>query len=272
MNKIAFIGAGELAESLVKGFLSKRICAPECIWMTNHSNHLRLASLEKNYQIRTTTSKEEALEQADVVVLAFRPADTREALASVKEWLTPQQLIISLMVGVPSSFIESVTGKVLQIVRVMPNTSASIGLSATGLAAGRNVSKPSRDLACHLFEAVGTVTIVDEEEIDSIAGVAGSGPAYLYYLADAMQAAGMKEGLSGEAAAKLVRQTLLGAAQLLSVSGKPARELLEAVATPGGTTQAGIDALDRHHTRDAVADCVHQAITRAHEMSAPFSK
>lgn len=272
MHKIAFIGAGELAESLVKGFLGRHLCTPNSIWLTNRSNRSRLSFLEKTYQVRTTIEKKEALDQADVVILAFRPADTQDALTAIKEWLTPRQLIISLMVGVPSSFMESATGKALQIVRAMPNTSASIGLSATGLAAGSHVTRQSLDLARDLFEAVGTVTIVDEQKIDSIAGVAGSGPAYLYYLADALQAAGLKEGLSSEAAATLIRQTILGAAQLLKTSEKSAAQLLKAVATPGGTTQAGLDALDRHQVSAAVADCVHQAILRAHEMSAPFSK
>lgn len=272
LKKIAFIGAGELAESLLKGFLSQNFIAADRVWINNHSNTDRLNDLERTYHVHVTQDKHAALAQAEVVVLAFRPGDTQEALTSMKDFLLADQLIISLMVGVPSSYINSVVGRNLPIIRVMPNTSASIGLSATGMSAGEFVSVEQMDLAKQLFETVGTVTIVKESDIDVIAGLSGSGPAYLYYLAEAMQEAGIREGISGDAAAQLVLQTLNGAAALLNRSGKTASELLRAVATPGGTTQAGVDTLDRYHVKDAVIDCVRQAIVRAGEMSAPFSK
>ncbi|CAM3194272.1 pyrroline-5-carboxylate reductase [Sporolactobacillus spathodeae] len=270
MTKIAFIGAGELAESLVKGILAKPFCPPQSIWMTNHSNKDKLTYLSKTYQVNATPDKTDVLRQADAVFLAFRPGNARDALAEIKDQLTNEQLVISLMVGVPSAYIEEIAGKSLQIVRAMPNTSASNGLSATGMAANANVSDDNLALAQRLFEAVGTVTVVAEQEIDIIAGLAGSGPAYLYYLAEAMEEAGIREGLSSEASAALVQQTIKGAAHLLNHSGKSARQLLKAVATPGGTTQAGLDTLDQHETKDAIIACVHQAIRRAGEMSQPF--
>ncbi|WP_177184630.1 pyrroline-5-carboxylate reductase [Sporolactobacillus nakayamae] len=271
VEKIAFIGSGELAESLLKGFLDKKFISADHVWMNNHSNKERLAQLEHEFHVHTTQSKELALKNADIVIFAFRPADTRNAVEEMKAFLRPDQLIISLMVGVPTAFIQSASGIDLAVVRAMPNTSASIGLSATGLAAGASVSGAQLELAKQLFETVGTVTIVQENEIDVIAGLAGSGPAYLYYLAQAMQEAGVREGISEESAAQLVLQTLLGASHLLNQSGKSASDLLKAVATPGGTTQAGIDTLDNQSVKQAVIDCVHHAIVRAKEMSAPFA-
>ncbi|GEB77134.1 pyrroline-5-carboxylate reductase [Sporolactobacillus inulinus] len=272
VEKVAFIGSGELAESLLKGFLDKKFIAADQVWMNNHTNKERLADLEKTYHVHTTQDKAVALKKADLIIFAFRPADTSAAVAEMKPFLRRDQLIITLMVGVPTAFIQSAAGVDLPIVRAMPNTSASIGLSATGIAAGACVSEAQLNLAKQLFETVGTVSVVAENEIDVIAGVAGSGPAYLYYLAQSMQEAGVREGLSEASSALLVQQTLLGAANLLKQSEKSASDLLNAVATPGGTTQAGIDTLDNHSVREAVNACIHQAIVRAKEMSAPFSK
>lgn len=272
LKKIAFIGSGELAESLLKGFLTKNFISSDRVWMNNKSNHDRLSYLEETYQVHTTKDKKLAIEGAEAVILAFRPGNTSEVMESIKNFVAESQLIVSLMVGVPSSFINHAAGKKLQIVRAMPNTSASIGMSATGLAPGEFVSDKLLHTAVHLFETVGTVTVVKESDIDVIAGLSGSGPAYLYYLAEALQEAGIREGISSEASAQLVLQTLKGATQLLDLSGKTSGELLKAVATPGGTTQAGIDTLDRHRVRDAVVECVHQAIIRAGEMSKPFSR
>ncbi|GGL61302.1 pyrroline-5-carboxylate reductase [Sporolactobacillus putidus] len=272
LNKIAFIGAGELAESLLKGFLNKNFIRADHVWINNHSSMDRLKYLERTYHVNVTQDKQTALKQAEVVVLAFRPGSAEEALVSMRDYLQTDQLIISLMVGVPSEYIISVAGQSLPVVRVMPNTSASIGLSATGMAAGEFVSREQMDLATELFETVGTVTVVRESDIDVIAGLSGSGPAYLYYLAEAMQEAGIREGISAEASAQLVLQTLSGAVALLNRSGKAAGDLLKAVATPGGTTQAGIDTLNGYRTKEAIIDCVHRAIVRAGEMSVPFSK
>ncbi|MFT8312057.1 MAG: pyrroline-5-carboxylate reductase [Sporolactobacillus sp.] len=272
VEKIAFIGSGELAESLLKGFLNKKFVTADHVWMNNHANKERLAELEQEFHVHTTQNKELALKNAEIVIFAFRPADTKNAVEEMKAYLHPEQLIISLMVGVPTSFIQSASGIELPIVRAMPNTSASIGLSATGIAAGSFVTEAQLNLAKQLFETVGTVTVVKENEIDIIAGLAGSGPAYLYYLAQAMQEAGIREGISATSSAQLVMQTLLGASHLLNQSGKSASDLLKAVATPGGTTQAGIDTLDNQAVKQAVIDCVHQAIVRAKEMSTPFTK
>ncbi|EST11449.1 pyrroline-5-carboxylate reductase [Sporolactobacillus laevolacticus] len=272
VEKLAFIGSGELAESLLKGFLDKKFISADHVWMNNRSNTERLTHLENEFHVHTTHDKKIALQDADIVIFAFRPADTQAAIDEMKAFLRPNQLIISLMVGVPTAFIQSASGIDLSVVRAMPNTSASIGLSATGIAAGAAVSDAQLELAKQLFETVGTVTIVKESEIDVIAGLSGSGPAYLYYLAQAMQEAGVREGIPEESAAQLVLQTLLGASHLLNQSGKSASDLLKAVATPGGTTQAGIDTLNKQSVNDAVIDCVHQAIVRAKEMSAPFSK
>ncbi|MCO7125832.1 pyrroline-5-carboxylate reductase [Sporolactobacillus shoreicorticis] len=272
VEKIAFIGSGELAESLLKGFLNKKFVAADQVWMNNHSNKDRLAVLEHAFHVHTTQNKELALKNAEIIIFAFRPADTKSAVEEMKSYLRPEQLVISLMVGVPTAFIQSASGIDLPIVRAMPNTSASIGLSATGIAAGSFVTDAQLKLAKQLFETVGTVTVVKESQIDVIAGLAGSGPAYLYYLAQAMQEAGAREGVPEASSAQLVMQTLLGASHLLNQSGKSASDLLKAVATPGGTTQAGIDTLDKQAVRQAVIDCIHQAIVRAKEMSTPFTK
>ncbi|MCL1632072.1 pyrroline-5-carboxylate reductase [Sporolactobacillus sp. CPB3-1] len=270
VEKLAFIGSGELAESLVQGFLDKQFIQSDHIWMNNHSNKERLSELEKKFHVHTTQNKSLALKHADLIILAFRPADTLTAIEEMKPYLNSHQLVISLMVGVPTAFIQSASGIALPVVRAMPNTSASIGMSATGIAAGSFVSEAQLRLAEQLFQTVGTVNVAKESDIDIIAGLAGSGPAYLYYLAEAMQEAGIREGISAEDSAQLVKQTILGAASLLNQSEKAAADLLKAVATPGGTTQAGIDVLDQRSVRQAAIDCVHHAIVRAREMSAPF--
>ncbi|MFT8870656.1 MAG: pyrroline-5-carboxylate reductase [Sporolactobacillus sp.] len=270
MDKLTFLGAGELAQALTKGFLNAGIAA-NTIWLTNRSNVARLAQLEQQYGVHGESDRHKAIEQADVVFLACRPADCKEALLAVQDAFTEHQLIISLMVGVPTDYISQIGGKRLHIVRAMPNTSAATGRSATGLAAGGHANEADLTKAVQLFNTVGSVSVVDESQIDAVAALAGSGPAYLYYLTDAMIKAGVQQGLTSDASISLVTQTIVGAAHMLAHAGKSAQSLLQAVATPGGTTEAGIQVLDAQHVSTAVADCIGRAVSRAGELSAPYS-
>lgn len=269
-TKVTFIGAGSIAESILSGMLSKQFVAPEQVFMTNHANRDRLRYLKEKYAVQASPDKKTAADNADIVVLAVKPKDAESALNSIKSFLTADQLVISLMAGVSASYIESTVGLNIPVVRAMPNTSASIGQSATAIAPGKFANHDHVEKAKALFQTVGTVAVVDEADLHAITGLSGSGPAYIYYLIEAMTTAAKEEGLADDTAKQLIIQTLAGAAEMLKTSDESPSELRRKITSPGGTTQAGIETLESYHFQEAVIACVKAATKRSVELGSPF--
>jgi pyrroline-5-carboxylate reductase len=268
---ICFIGAGSMAEAIIRGLLGQAKVPPERIIAMNRSNPHRLQELRQNYRIRTVSeaeAKREALQEADIVFLAVKPKDAEAALRDIRESVRPEQLIISVIAGLSIAGLARLLPEGAPIVRTMPNTSSTIGLGATGLSASEHVSEAQRKLAVEIFESVGIVRQVEEAQLDLVTGLSGSGPAYVYYLIEAMAAAGAEGGLATEAARELAVQTVLGAAQMVRQTGEDPAELRRKVTSPGGTTQAALELLDREGVAESVKRAVHRAAERARELGA----
>jgi pyrroline-5-carboxylate reductase len=195
-----------------------------------------------------------------------KPADVAAALGAVAERLGPETLVISIAAGVPTAVLEQHLARGQAVVRAMPNTPALVRCGATAVAAGAHASAEHLDRAAALLSSVGVVVQVSEHLLDAVTGLSGSGPAYVFLVAEALVEAGVLVGLPREVATTLVIQTLLGSATLLSQSAEGPEALRAAVTSPGGTTAAGLRALESRAARAALADAVVAATDRSREL------
>ncbi len=272
MNKMTFIGAGSMAEALISGIIEKNMLPANQIWTTNRSNREKLIDLQNKYGTSFSYDLDELFKNTDIVILAMKPKDAAEAITRLKHYLTKETLLISVLAGVSISSIEMLAGQPLAVVRAMPNTSATVGKSATGLALNQNVSDQQIKLVTEMFETVGLTTIVKEEQLDAVTGLSGSGPAYIYYLIEAMEKSAVEIGLDRQLAKDLIVQTLIGAAEMVSTSSKAPEQLRKEVTSPGGTTEAGINVLEANHVKQAFIECIKTATNKSKDLGKALSK
>ncbi|PYI54860.1 pyrroline-5-carboxylate reductase [Paenibacillus flagellatus] len=274
-KRIVFVGAGSMAEAILRGLIERRIADPDRIVAVNRQDEARLADLRDKYGIRTARMPEQRdryIREADVVVLSMKPKDAPSGIADIRRLLRPDQLIVSVIAGLSIATIERLLGGPYPVVRTMPNTSSTIGLGATGISFSAAVSAGQRETGLALFRAIGEVCAVDEERLDIVTGVSGSGPAYIYYVMEAMIAAGVEGGLSEEEARQLTVQTVLGAAQMVKTTNESPKELRRKVTSPNGTTQAAIELMEANRVGEAVSRAVLRAAERAREMGAAMAE
>jgi pyrroline-5-carboxylate reductase len=265
---IAFIGGGNMARSLIGGLVARGTPA-SAIRVAEPVAALREA-LHRDFGVAATADNARAVAGAATWVLAVKPQVLRgvcEALAPVAQAADP--LVVSIAAGITGAQIERWLGGEVAVVRCMPNTPALLGAGVTGLHANARVDAAGRDAAESLLSAAGaTVWIDDEARMDAVTAVSGSGPAYVFLLAEAMQAAALAEGLPADAARTLVLQTVLGAARMLAEGDVDAAELRRRVTSPNGTTQAAIETFEAGGLRELVASAIHAAAERGRELSA----
>ncbi|MFC4411192.1 pyrroline-5-carboxylate reductase [Chungangia koreensis] len=265
MQKILFAGAGSMAEALIHGWIKEGVARPEDIYVMNKSDQAKLESLHDIYGIVPVTMKNRIVEKAELVILAMKPKDIRAAMDSIASRLHSEAVILSVAAGVPIRSIEEGLGK-RPIARAMPNTSAAIGLSASAVAFNELVTARQRDRITDLLAAIGTVKEVEEDSLHIVTALSGSGPAYIYYFAEALEQAAIEKGLSKEVARNLIVQTLVGAAEMMKNPDNEPADLRRKVTSPGGTTEAGLRALSDQGFPDLIATCIQQAEARSREL------
>jgi pyrroline-5-carboxylate reductase len=267
-STIAFIGGGNMARSLIGGLVARGTPA-RAIRVAEPMAELREA-LHRDFNVAATAGNAEAVAGASTWVLAVKPQVLRgvcEALAPVAQAARP--LVVSIAAGITAAQIDRWLGGDTAVVRCMPNTPALLGAGVTGLHANARVDAAGRNEAAALLSAAGaTVWIDDEAQMDAVTAVSGSGPAYVFLLAEAMQTAALAEGLPADAARTLVLQTVLGAARMLTEGDVDAAELRRRVTSPNGTTQAAIETFEAGGFRELVAQAIHAATVRGRELSA----
>ncbi len=265
---IAFIGGGNMARSLIGGLLQAGTDANK-LHVAEPVEVLRDA-LARDFGVQTFDEAMPAAKDADVWVLAVKPQVMRDVCAALAPTAQSRRpLVVSIAAGITGEQIDRWLGGGIAIVRCMPNTPALLGAGVTGLHANDVVSARQRDIAQTLLASAGkTVWIDDEALMDAVTAVSGSGPAYVFLLAEAMQAAGEAEGLPPDAARTLTIETLLGAARMLVADDTSAAELRRRVTSPNGTTQAAIESFEGDDFRDIVAKAVHAARLRGAELAA----
>jgi pyrroline-5-carboxylate reductase len=261
--QLAVLGGGRMGEALTLGLISAG-WDPETIAVAEVSPDRRRALDEQLPGVRIVPSTAWAVADAEVVIVAVKPADAAAALESCAEVLAETTLVLSIAAGITLATLETaVPGN--PVVRAMPNTGTLVGHGAAAIAAGTHASELDLAVAERILGAVGIVVRVPEEHLDAVTGLSGSGPAYVFLVAEAMIDAGVRVGLPRDVSDALVRQTLLGAAQLLAGDDSPEAHRA-AVTSPGGTTEAGIEILEARGVRAAMIEAIEAATRRSHEL------
>lgn len=271
-KNIAFIGAGSMAEAMVSGLINKADISPDRITAVNHTNEERRIELSRKYKIQTEAFEEISLRNKDVIILAVKPKQAEAVLQRLKSVLQDHHVILSVLAGISTRYIEEILEKPFPVIRVMPNTSSMIGESITGISAGKYVENDDLDLAQELSKAIGKVEIISEKLMDVFTGIAGSGPAYFYYLLEHMENAAVEYGLHRELARDIAAQTLYGASKMVMESDDSPAELRKKVTSPNGTTAAGLQALEENGGGDAIEKAVKNAARRSRSLRKEFEK
>jgi pyrroline-5-carboxylate reductase len=262
---IGFIGAGNMASAIIRGLIGTGTLPAQRI-LAADPDAKRLGTLESELGVRVSADNVHVVRESDVVVLATKPQTFPQVLPLVSGALSPDTLVISIAAGISTRLIEHAFPEGMRVVRTMPNTPALVGAGATAIAGGTHATDGDLDLAETLFRSVGLAVRVPEAQIDAVTGLSGSGPAYVFSMIEALRDAGTGEGLPEETALRLASQTVFGAARLLLEEGEPPEVLRQRVTSPGGTTRAGLDALDAAGFADALRAAVRAATRRSEEL------
>ncbi len=264
--KIGCLGAGAMAEALLSGLIKSGF-PPDYLYASD-IHQQRLAFLQKKLGINPEQSNQGLVKAVNIVVLAVKPQIVGQVLEETGEFFCSGQTLISVAAAVPVKYIEKFLKEPVGVVRVMPNTPCLVGAGASALCAGTYAGEEDLRRARAIFSAVGRVAEVNEELMDAVTGLSGSGPAYMFMILDALTDAGLRAGLSREVAFLLSAQTMLGAAKMALESGEHPARLKNLVTTPAGTAIEGIFALEEGGLRRTLMKAVSEATRRSSEISA----
>jgi pyrroline-5-carboxylate reductase len=261
--KLGVIGAGNMAEALIAGAVKAGVLKGAQVLAADPDPERRDVFAGLGSEVMT--GNRDLVAAADVVILAVKPQKAFEVLKEISG-VSGGRLFISIMAGISSQQISGELGETARVIRSMPNTPLLVARGAVGFATGRGATPEDMALARELFEASGVVVEVAEEDLDAVTAVSGSGPAYAFFLVEAMIKAGVLEGLNAEAAGILACNTLRGAGELLCCSDESPQQLRARVTSPGGTTQAALDVLDAEGVADKLVKAVRRAAQRSREL------
>lgn len=269
MTKIVFVGAGAMAEAIINGLTKGNKISPTLIHVTNKSDESQLNYLKETYGVQIVCEQKKALTEANIIFLAMKPKDANDALTSLSPYINKEATIISVIAGISIQTILNALGN-RPIARVMPNTSAAVGMSASALCWNDLITEESKVLIIDLLQSIGSVKVVAEDDLHVVTALSGSGPAYFYYFAEQFESAAVEYGLDPADARQLFIQTMEGAAQMLKKGDVEPKELRRRVTSPGGTTEAGLDQLMEHKVGEAIFACIHAAQNRSRELGKLF--
>jgi pyrroline-5-carboxylate reductase len=259
-----FLGFGKMASALVQGMLQAGSCKSEQILVVNRHPETIKDEVQQ-YGLALASSPRRLVQQAETIVLGTKPADSVQLLRDVRQDLDGK-LLISVAAGITLQALQDAAGHRTRVIRAMPNTPSLVKKGATAYALGDHATAADAEVADKLFSAVGLVFRVRETALNAVTGLSGSGPAYVFIFVEALADGGVMMGLPREVAFELAIQTVLGSAQMIRETKLHPAELREMVASPGGTTMAGIETLESHGLRYTIMSAVRAASERAHEL------
>ena len=262
---IGFLGAGKMATALARGFIRAGLLTAGEVIASDPSEAAR-ASFAKDVGAKTTVHNPEVAKFADVLVLAVKPDQVAGVLADIRNCFTPKHCLISIAAGVPLAKLEAGLGAGARLIRVMPNTPALVGASATGFTLGKSALLEDGELAQKLFSAVGLAFQVKEALLDAVTGLSGSGPAYAYLFIEGLSDGGVAAGLPRDIATRLAAQTVLGSAKMVLETGLHPGVLKDMVTSPGGTTIEGLHELEKGKVRGALISAVRAAADKSKKL------
>ena len=258
-KRIAVLGAGNMGGSLIGGMLKAGVTDRHHLLATTKSRE-HAEQLAHRFSILVTAGGNiAAVQQSDVIIVAVKPSSVPYLIEEVRDHLRPNQILLSLAASLPLPYVEKLVGLTMPVFRAMPNIPVVVEEGATAIAFNGVASAADRDFVEGIFRSVGVVCFVDEENMDAVTALSGSGPAYIYMVIEALIAGGLKMGLSREISTKLAEQTVLGAAKLVRETGLHPAILRDQVITPGGVTISAIHELERHGLRAMLISAVETA-------------
>jgi len=262
---IGFLGAGKMATALAQGFVRAGIVTAKQI-MASDPIEAAASAFAKEVGAKTTASNPDVVKFAEILILAVKPDQAAGVLGEVRDQFTEKHLLISIAAGVPIAKLEAGLGAGSRVVRVMPNTPALVGASASAFALGKSASSTDGDLTRKLLSSVGIAFQVKESLLDAVTGLSGSGPAYVYLFIEGLSDGGVAAGLPRDVATKLAAQTVMGAAKMLLETGQHPGSLKDMVTSPGGTTIEGLHELEKGKLRGTVMSAVRAATEKSKKL------
>ena len=270
-KRFAFVGAGNMAEALIRGLLASGSVSASDITISNR-RHEKTERNAERWGVRAAHDNVSCVRDADVVMLCVKPQVMRAVLDQCGREVPSDALVISVAAGIPTQAIEAHLSPGQRVVRSMPNTGAIVRQSATAIAAGSSATETDLAVAREIFDQVGRTVVVEEHHLDAVTGLSGSGPAYIFLIIDALADASVKVGLSRDIGLELAAQTVLGSAQLLLQTGEHPGRLKDQVTSPGGTAIAGLHTLEAGGLRTTLINAVEAATRRARELGDSMMK
>jgi pyrroline-5-carboxylate reductase len=264
---IGFLGAGQMATALAKGWSAAKLLDAQQSIASDPFPDAR-NKFQQETGIKTTSNNKEVVQKCRILIIAVKPQSMNTLLEEIRHFLDSDHLIISIAAGISLQQLASGLEANYRLARVMPNTPCLVGASAAGFALGSNATAEDGDLVSRLFNSVGKAFNVPEKQLDAVTGLSGSGPAYVYAFIEALADGGVRVGLPRNVALQLATQTVLGAAKMVQETHQHPAVLKDAVTSPGGTTIAGLHALEQSAFRGAVMDAVFAAAERSSELAA----
>jgi pyrroline-5-carboxylate reductase len=272
INRIAILGSGSMGTAILSGLLASGFDASKVTITTKTeasadklADELGVNAIALEAQ---SSANQDAVAGADVVLVAVKPGYVVEVLNEVASQLQSNALVISVAAGITTASMEAAVPAGVAVVRAMPNTPAIVGRAVTGVSTGSRVSEAQLETALDLFETVGRVVVLPEEQIDALSTISGSGPAYVFYLVEQITLAAQEMGFAEDVAAMLVEETFAGATELLSASNQSPEALRKQVTSPNGTTMQAIGVLEQAQLAELFTKATNAALARAKEIAA----
>jgi pyrroline-5-carboxylate reductase len=263
--KVGFVGAGNMAEAICRSLVHEAFYKPTTIAAFDPSEDRR-EHFRKELGVYINKDNAELVERSENILLAVKPQVMEKALAEIKPVLGPGQTIISIAAGISTRYIETTLDRLVPVIRVMPNTPLMVGAGTVALCKGQFATDAHLEFARSLFAASAVTLTVEESQMDAVTAVSGSGPAYFFYLMEAMAQAGEELGLTRENALTLATNTAFGSAKMVTELKETPEVLRRKVTSPAGTTEAAINVLDRMGVKDAFVQAMRAAAQRSKEL------
>ena len=265
-KRIAFLGAGNMATALMRGIIEAGLTRSEDIIISDISEE-KLKIKSEKLKVQVAKDNREAVKEAEVIILAVKPKDIEGLLVEIKDSLEPKKLVISIVAGITTSYIEKMLKKEVPVIRVMPNTPVAVKEGASAFSIGKYASQKEEKIVESIFGAVGKVVKVKESLMDVVTALSGSGPAYIFYIIASLVEAAISLGLDERTATTLATQTVLGSAKLLQETGEEPATLKEKVTSKGGTTEAALLVLDEGKLKETLDKALKAAAKRSKELT-----
>lgn len=267
-KKIAIIGGGNMGMALARGILQTKWATPEHMMIAEPLKDKLETAKGMAHGIKTSHSNLEAATWADVVLLSVKPQIMTHVLDEIKPTMKDSKLVVSVAAGVTTAHIERKLGGKIPVIRAMPNIAAVVREAATAICAGKYATEEHLGIARHIFESVGIVVDVDEDLMDAVTGLSGTGPMYVFQILEGLSDAGVKVGLSRDTANTLAVQTLIGSSKLIKETKEHPAKLKDLVTSPGGTAISALHSLEKNGLKALLIDAVEVAAKRSSELGA----